>query len=356
MIEFFLPGIIALGLITSYEDIKYGKIRNKWILLALAYAIIVNLFIIFYPSFNIGINTHYTHELFTNLLFSVIIGFGAWYFKLWTAGDGKLFITFSALIPLSIYELGYIEYTPSFTLLMNIFIFALIIMIFYLLYKSRLKEIKEASFGFFKDLFNIKKLFTTIVYLFTIYWFIEILLSLFKIKNYFLIILTTILAYNYIKKKTKKGFIFFAIAISLLRLVIDKSVYSSNFLVIFSILIILWEIIDSFLNFSISRLISNVFSREIEVDKLKQGMVLSEFIQQDGNNYLKKVKSAFYADNFLDEESEGLTQEQIEKIKSTDIKKIRVSQMISFAPFIFIGVLITLIAKGNIIIFVLKII
>jgi hypothetical protein len=103
-------------------------------------------------------------------------------------------------------------------------------------------------------------------------------------------------------------------------------------------------------------LISNVFSREIEVDKLKQGMVLSEFIQQDGNNYLKKVKSAFYADNFLDEESEGLTQEQIEKIKSTDIKKIRVSQMISFAPFIFIGVLITLIAKGNIIIFVLKII
>ena len=209
MIEFFLPGIIALGLITSYEDIKYGKIRNKWILLALAYAIIVNLFIIFYPSFNIGINTHYTHELFTNLLFSVIIGFGAWYFKLWTAGDGKLFITFSALIPLSIYELGYIEYTPSFTLLMNIFIFALIIMIFYLLYKSSLKDIKEASIGFFKDVFNIKKLFTTIVSLFIIYWFIEILLSLFKIKNFFLVILTTILAYNYIKKKTKKRLYFF---------------------------------------------------------------------------------------------------------------------------------------------------
>jgi len=304
--------------------------------------------------FNIGINTHYTHELFTNLLFSVIIGFGAWYFKLWTAGDGKLFITFSALIPLSIYELGYLEWTPSFTLLMNIFIFALIIMIFYLLYKSSLKDIKEASIGFFKDVFNIKKLFTTIVSLFIIYWFIEILLSLFKIKNFFLVILTTILAYNYIKKKTKKGFIFFAIAISLLRLVIDKSVYSSTFLIIFLILIILWEIIDSFLNFSISKLISNIFSNEVEVDKLKQGMVLSEFIQKDENKHIKKVKSAFYADNFLDEESEGLTQKQIEKIRAADIKKIRVSQMISFAPFIFLGVILTLIAKGNIIIFVLK--
>jgi prepilin signal peptidase PulO-like enzyme (type II secretory pathway) len=169
-----------------------------------------------------------------------------------------------------------------------------------------------------------------------------------------LVILTTILAYNYIKKKTKKGFIFFAIAISLLRLVIDKSVYSTNFLVIFLILIILWEIIDSFLNFSISKLISNVFSREVEVNKLKPGMVLSEFIQKDENKHIKKVKSAFYADNFLDEESEGLTQKQIEKIRAADIKKIRVSQMISFAPFIFLGVILTLIAKGNIIIFVLK--
>ena len=125
-------------------------------------------------------------------------------------------------------------------------------------------------------------------------------------------------------------------------------------MIIFLILIILWEIIDSFLNFSISKLISNIFSNEVEVDKLKQGMVLSEFIQKDENKHIKKVKSAFYADNFLDEESEGLTQKQIEKIRAADIKKIRVSQMISFAPFIFLGVILTLIAKGNIIIFVLK--
>ena len=228
-------------------------------------------------------------------------------------------------------------------------------MIFYLLYKSSLKDIKEASIGFFKDVFNIKKLFTTIVSLFIIYWFIEILLSLFKIKNFFLVILTTILAYNYIKKKTKKGFIFFAIAISLLRLVIDKSVYSSTFLIIFLILIIAWEIIDSFLNHAISKLISKVFSKEIEVNKLKPGMVLSELIKKEGDKYSKNVKSAFYADNFLDEESEGLTQKQIEKISNTGIKKLRVSQMIPFAPFILVGVILTLIAKGNILIFILKI-
>ena len=37
----FLPAILFLGATTSYEDIKHGKIRNKWIISAIVYAAIV---------------------------------------------------------------------------------------------------------------------------------------------------------------------------------------------------------------------------------------------------------------------------------------------------------------------------
>ena len=43
LIYWFLPMILLLGIVTSYEDIKFGKIRNKWIILALAYSIAANI-------------------------------------------------------------------------------------------------------------------------------------------------------------------------------------------------------------------------------------------------------------------------------------------------------------------------
>ena len=36
LIYWFLPMILFLGIVTSYEDIKFGKIRNKWVISAYA--------------------------------------------------------------------------------------------------------------------------------------------------------------------------------------------------------------------------------------------------------------------------------------------------------------------------------
>ena len=43
MILYFLPMIIFLGIVTSYDDIKTGKIRNKWIAFALAFSAVMNI-------------------------------------------------------------------------------------------------------------------------------------------------------------------------------------------------------------------------------------------------------------------------------------------------------------------------
>ncbi len=371
---YFLPAIIFLGILTSYGDIKEGKIRNKWIILALAYAFFINLVLIIYFYFTTGINIQYLIELSTNLLFAIIIGFGFWYIGIWTAGDGKLFIAFSVLIPLSVYGLGYQKYIPSITLLINIFIPALLIMLIFILFKIKPKNLKNTLKLFLKEFFQPKQLLNSIISLFAVYWIVQLLLSPIGLgNNYILRIALTVLIFSAIQKKLKNKALYIMLTVSLIRFVIDKSIYSFSFLIDFLILVFIWRLLMSFLRGGISKLGQEIFSKELRVNKLKPGMVLSEsvekkekitkqelaalkkqqnikIIKHKGNYFIQKPKSSFELDNFIGEEPEGLTRQQINKIKKLGIKKIRISQTIPFAIFIFLGVILTIISNGNILI------
>lgn len=380
MIQYFLPAIIALGIITSYEDIKFGKIRNKWIILALTYAVITYCILITYHYLTAGLNQHYLIELLTNTLFAVAVGFGAWYLGIWTAGDGKLFIAFSALIPLSVYTVGYQAWIPSITLLINIFISASLIMFVFMIFKVRPKDIKKVFTSFFKEFFQPKQLLESVIYLFAIFWIMQILLSLIGLgTNYILRLILTIVIFTAIQKKLGNKALYIMLALSLLRFIMDKSVYSWSFLADLLILVFVWRFIKSLLTGSISKLAQEIFTKDIKVNELKQGMILSEIIQKKekltkqelndlkrlpdteiikykGDYIIKKPKSSIEFDNFIDEEAEGITKKQIYKIKDIGFAKIRVSQTIPFAPFIFLGVLLTILVKGNILIVIINLI
>jgi hypothetical protein len=143
--------------------------------------------------------------------------------------------------------------------------------------------------------------------------------------------------------------------IGVLRLFTDKSVYSLQFLKNFIYLVIIWSIVRQFFKEEFLKFGQKIFSKEIPVDRLKKGMLLAETIVKKGAKYKKKIKPFFSIyKGFVDEETEGLTKQQIEKIKDTGIKRIRVAQTIPFAPFLFLGAMLTMSAKGNIFI-VLKI-
>lgn len=370
-----MPAVVALGIVTSYEDIKHGKIRNKWVVLALVYAFITHSILIIYFYSTTGINQHYLFELLTNFLFVIAVGFGAWYLSIWTAGDGKLFIAFSALIPFSVYKVGYQEWVPSFTLLINIFIPALLIMTVFMLLKLRIEYIKKVLKSFLKEFFQPKQLLNSIIFLFAIFWLIQLFLSSIGLYNYILRLVLTMIIFSIVQKKLGNKALYVMLIVSLLRFVVDKSVYSFSFLVDFLILVFIWKLFRSFLSGSISKLGQEVFTKNVKVDKLKPGMILSEIIQKKEKltkkgldalkkipdteiikckqfYYIKKPKAVMDLDNFIGEEAEGLTREQINKIKRLGIKKIRVSQTIPFAPFIFLGVILTIIANGNILIVV----
>ena len=371
-----MPAILILGVITSYEDIRFGKIRNKWIIFALICSFITYAALIGFYLSKGGIRSEYLIELGTNFLFSIVVGFGLWYMNVWTAGDGKLFIAFCALIPLSVYSWGYQKWIPSFTLLTNIFIPALLIMIVFMLFKAKMKDVKKVSIGFLNEFFKLKQLINSIMVLFAIYWVTQILLSLIGLgNNYLLNIVLTMILMSIAQKKLKNKVLYFMLAISLIRLIIDKSIYTSSFLINFLILLFIWKFIRSFLQGSLSKLGQEIFAAKIDTDILKPGMVLSEtiekkgkitkeelgilkkqmnikIIEHKGDCYILKPKSDMNLDNFLEEEAEGLTKEQINKTKTLGIKKIKVSQTVPFAPFMFMGVILTIIIKGNILILI----
>ena len=67
IIFYFLPGILVLGIITSIEDIKSGKIRNKWIIWAFIYSLCLHsLLYLIQPTL---LSADYFPRLFLNFIF-----------------------------------------------------------------------------------------------------------------------------------------------------------------------------------------------------------------------------------------------------------------------------------------------
>jgi hypothetical protein len=372
MILYFLPMILFLGVITSYEDLKFGKIRNKWIILALAYTFIVNVLLFIYYGFNGGLNTQYYLELLTNLIFSIIIGFGFWYYGVWSAGDGKLFIAFASLIPLSTYTLTYYKWVPSLTLLINIFQISLIFMIFLMIknFKKTDITIKELI----KEIFNLKRLRISILSLFTIYWIIKLIIAVVGITSPLLTLIITFLTIPYFQKVLGKQMNLMMVLIMILRLIFDTSIYSMDFLKNFLLITLLWHFIRMFFQGALKKLSMETFTKKMSFNKIKEGMILSEFIEKkklskkEVNDlkkekdmdiikkgdyyYIKRLKGFFNQNNYIDEESEGITKEQLKEIKNIGFKDVRVSKAMPFAILIFIGVLITILVKGNLLILI----
>jgi len=353
ILYYFLPGILILGIATSYTDIKYGKIKNKWILFGLFYGLIINLVLILYYLHQKNLSFGYVSELFVNICFGLLVGFGFWLLKIWTAGDGKLFFAYSILIPLAVYRHGYIRWIPSAMLLVNVFVPLFLYFSFISLFKSSRKSKKTTV----KDIFG-KKLISSFFYLFIIHWFISAFSMLIKLNGFLTkAVLMMFIFYIFGKrfkrkehiKKHKRKLIILIIALCIVRLLLDKSVYTMNFWQEFLYFFLFLSIFRSVINLGV-----NSFSKEVSIKNLKPGMLLAERIVKKGKKYVKKKNQSLFnlEKGFIEEEAEGLTEEDIKKIKKTNIKKIKIKQTIPFAPFIFLGVLLTLIAKGNILILV----
>ena len=160
----FLIPLFVIGGTCAFTDIRYGKIKNKWIKAGLIWAALLYLSLIFYTIFylhqkeNIG----YILEMLINGLIALGVGYFLWQFKLWSAGDAKLFTLFAFLIPLNFYSNYYLNYFPSFILLVNTFLLIILFLVIKALFSSIKNRPKKIGL-IWRKWFELKKLTPKIV-------------------------------------------------------------------------------------------------------------------------------------------------------------------------------------------------
>ncbi len=142
----FLIPLFIIGAACSYTDIKCGKIKNIHIKYGLYSAVVLYLFAFSYYSLYLQSETAlpYLMEMFLNGLVALIVGYLLWHFKLWSAGDAKLFALFALLVPLDFYANYYLKYLSAFVILANTFSIIILFLAGEVLF-SLSKNIKESS-------------------------------------------------------------------------------------------------------------------------------------------------------------------------------------------------------------------
>lgn len=132
-----LPALALLAGVTSVEDLREGRIRNKWVLMALmwgagAYALL-SLSRIYAPYLTAPAvaNTLFNGSwaaligmTAANAFCSLLIGFLLFHFGYWAAGDAKLFFAVALLLPLKYYFAHFLPVFPALNLFINTILIA----------------------------------------------------------------------------------------------------------------------------------------------------------------------------------------------------------------------------------------
>ena len=205
---------IALGLITSYTDIKEGKIRNfHLILYGVAFVLLA------------GDSPFITQNIQNLLLYWAIIailGFAVWKAKVWSAADSKLFTAYAMSIPVIIQTQN--SYQTAFDLAVNTVLPAMLFILgTKLIAKERIFKIPK------KQTILSSAVFAAFSYLALTWIFIFIPVSLQNLSLFCaLIIIFIVIKYTW----KKYGYTVLA-PIAVLRFIFDSSLYTLVFWAMF---------------------------------------------------------------------------------------------------------------------------
>lgn len=339
----YIQSIIAiiLGIISSITDFKNKKIYNKNIILA----VIVSIFT--YAVLWNQIELIYIKNYLINLGIGVVISFLFFYFKIWAAGDAKLFLAIVIMIPYELYEVETNNVFPGLYLLIMIFSVAFIYVFFETVYlwikdKQKLKKIKELELGKEKiKEFIIRYFMGYFIILFinniTLKFFTE-----FKTNNAGLMLicnmLTLFFIYRVIREEKQLLMVtfIFIVANILYYALFGLDIYSINikiFILIF--LIMMFRNISEKYNYE-----------EIKVEDLKPRMILS--FESVLKFYSSRIKGL--PQSTTETTDSRLTEKEVECIKRWSKSKkgkktIVIVRHMPFAPFILFGEILFFIFK-----------
>ena len=369
----FLLPLLVIGGITSYSDIKYGKIKNIHLFWGFLYTLFLYFFLILYSYFVIHQfgNLKYLAELLLNGLIAFIFGYLLWRFNLWAAGDAKLFVIYSLLVPLEFYSKNYISYFPSATLLMDTFIFICFFFLFKMLWKiAKLclkRNITSFSFVYYLSKINYKNLYKNLKN------------TILKTGKFFLIITCSLITLQYLRIKTDIIFLkllfnpilvylfFFTLQMFFLRTFFTNKIFStviilsgslcSLALILSNKAIVLISIIKTslflMLFVGLGMQLAYLYIENHEIKKIKiQNLHTGSFLALKSLTEIKnQIKEQDQADNLSLIGSDGLNEVQIQAIQGlfkNDLEKeLYIYETFSFAPFMFLSFIFSLITKTS---------
>ena len=380
----FLIPLGLLGGITSYTDIRYGKIKNIHLLLGLIYSICLYSFLIVYSTYGIHQpgNLKYLFNLFLNGSFAFLCGYLLWRFDLWAAGDAKLFSLFAFLIPLEFYSRSYISLFPSATLLIDAFLFICSAFIVEMLCKltlslygiarSFLRKIKEGFRLSFSDFFRMRWGVLKSFIIETGKLFLLCTSALIAIEGLSIFLKKIIPSANISHPLLFQTF-FFALQIILFRslwknkifvrlILVAGAVCGTTFLLSHNGILLLNRVKNSIILLLLVGVVMQMVYTYIESHETRRirakDVCLGSFITPESLLY---IENEFKKKNKADELgtccSDGLTRIQADLIRDVfendDSIRINVYKTFFFAPFIFLAFLFTILTKGSFLFFLL---
>jgi Flp pilus assembly protein protease CpaA len=338
---YFLPTIILLGIITSYEDIKDGKIRNKYIIAATLIALAIQA-MLFYAGI---IDLRYVGLAWTYAFFTAIIGFFIWQLGWWSPADAKLLFAFVLLTPPTAYLLTTTPFPP-----VDLLINSIIPIFIYSLAELIIRTTKQQKLMALKDTISPTRLLRSALAVFGLAWIGTILLNLAGVQNNYLLSLLIIsILFSVIEKLARKYALHVLVAIGVTRAVFDAgNIISLNFLTRFMTTFILF-----ILTFGFLRMLSKNSAYKVNINGLIPGMLLSQGITRNGLTKdigLNKKDMLFYKTTPLGGRDIALIRGLHAKGR-LHFNMIGVHHTTRLAPFLFLGTVLTILLQGNMIVF-----
>jgi len=339
---FFLPAILLVGAITSYEDIKKSVIRNIYLILGICYSAVVHigLFIVGY------INQNYIFTMLIYVILAFILGILLWYLGIWNAGDAKLFICYTSLIPI-ITTTGQVRDISFIALLTN----TVIPIFIYLLVHMMIVTTKKQKINALKKIIDWKYILLTLLTVFSLSWVIQITLTKFNIVYNVLYGLIGIMLLSAILQKLPfYESIGIMALIAILRVFVNQQyLLSSNFILDFIIITLIYICIRIVI-FELGKyyiLKKNI--RDIKENEIPVQAITTDGIKMNIPDYIR-----FKNLKYIVKPSDRLDKESIASINKLYISKklhfntIYVQQTIPFAIHMFIGAILTILSNGTV--------
>jgi len=359
LLDFFLlPIVFFVGIVISREDFLTGKIRNKWIIFGLIYGIAIFTMLYLLSRFtdllgSFNLTSVYLARVNYNSILALALGFWLWKIKLLSAGDAKLFFLFSFLLPLKYYWASYFPLFPSFVLainiLMPIFIFILLQTTIYWLKRlirpeSSMDEVlaQKVKKSIWPEIINLIKLLVVILAASILIQRITGYIASFwpSAQDSGLLLIGIFLLFRPLQQLIKKyrEVIYLSLVIISSSLVYGYMTGGVNTLSIFWLLfsrLILFFLGYFLLNKFLQSYLSKTSVITVHLNDLKPGMRLAE-----KNKFFDEKNSQ----SELDQENLGVIKNWAEKEGKTGL---RVYRKQSFAVWIFLGVIITIVLQKS---------